>query len=436
MTADDNPDKASVLSEEERGRFFRAADLTLREGGFVHSNLVLERSGVSCTEQQMIDVMRSWCESRDYPLNRIHTGRMGSILLGLVGCGALILGLVASIEGNRSGRTIGYFALSFSIPLIVGAVVLWRSTSRIRDDQTRKANSICPECHEQLGSASRCGCGYLTQGDSTHRGKPAVEQDDPAGEDTPRHSLPEERGPSVWQIKSTTGIKSYAAFADLREEILKGDVTAISEFRINDSSTDTDEVEWTRISELSDSLYDLGTLYHPIRAHMARGGIIGAGVGVGWWLLNLLVTAFGDMNNPVIGGIGVLAIWAIANLKLPCHIQFFSSRFLWGATILGVMFAFQNFSWDSIVSSVATGVGMVAGAIFSGGVVGWLFGLAVGTLTGLIRRNSIQLAPDAIREEAKSRLLYGVVTPLGVLVVLVLAYVFVAIPILQKFTGE
>ena len=169
---------------------------------------------------------------------------------------------------------------------------------------------------------------------------------------------------------------------------------------------------------------------------MARGGIIGAGVGVGWWLLNLLVTAFGDMNNPVIGGIGVLAIWAIANLKLPCHIQFFSSRFLWGATILGVMFAFQNFSWDSIVSSVATGVGMVAGAIFSGGVVGWLFGLAVGTLTGLIRRNSIQLAPDAIREEAKSRLLYGVVTPLGVLVVLVLAYVFVAIPILQKFTGE
>jgi hypothetical protein len=438
VTTDDNSETVSELSENERARFYRAADLTLREGGFVHSNFVLERSGVSCTEQQMIGVMRSWCESRDYPLNRIHTGRMGAILMGLVGCAALILGVVGSIEGNRGGRTIGHIALALSIPLIIGAVMLWRSTSRIRDEQIRKANTVCPECHDQLGAASSCGCGYLTVGEKADRSSPAVgiERDDSASEVAPLHALPEELGPAVWQVKSAAGVQSHTTFDEIRTNILQGDVNSTNEIRIVDPQADGEEPEWTPISELSESMYDLGMLYHPIKAHMARGGNIGASVGVAWWMFNMLILAFGELNNPVIGGIGVLTVWALANLKLPSHVRFFSSRVLWGAMVLGALFAFQNYKWDSIISSIATGVGMVAGALLAGAVVGWLLGAAVGTITGLIRRDSLELAPDATREDAKARLLHGVVVPLGVLVVLVLVYTFVAMPILEKIIGE
>ncbi len=434
-TENNNTEESDELSSDDRARFFRAADLTLREGGFVHSNLVLGRSGVECTEQQMISVMRAWSESREYPLSRIHTGRLGAILMGLLGCAALILGLVASIEGNRSGRTVGHIVLTISVPLIIGAIMLWRSTSRIRDERIRIANSVCPECDDRPTANTSCDCGYLSR--SSAMGV-AGSIDGPEYSGTTaraesKFDLPEERAEPIWQLKAGDTVSSYAAYNDLRDDILAGRVNADHAVRLAEAGADTEpgDAEWTSIGDLSESQYNFGMLYRPVKAHMSRGGVIGAAIGVGWWLLSMAATAFGDLNNPVIGGLAVLALAGIVNLQLPDHVRFFTSRILWGAMVLGAMFSFMNFTWGSIASTFVTGLGMLAGAVFSGLIVGWLLGAAIGTVVGLARRDSLVTAPDATREETRDRLLYGVAIPLGVLVGLSLAYVFVIWPLLQ-----
>jgi len=432
MDTDTPSETATDINAERRRAFFEAADRTLREGGYVHSELIAQRAGVEIGGADLINLMREWSESREYPLSKIGWSRMGAILSGIVGAAGTFFGLAIAITARRISdgeRTaIAVVTAIVVAALLTTAVRLWNSTSRLRQELIDRANSHCPECQSAVDTASgQCACGYLrTQPTAAIADGSTTSPTTPRAADGP---VPADPMPlPVWELATDGGAQQLAGLDAIRDAILSGAVSGDDKARGPAPEGTDEEPAWQPVRELAESEFQLAVLFRPVWAHTMRAAGIGAAIGIGWWLLSLVVQAFTVMDNPVIGGLSLLMVWGIVNLALPPQVVFFSSRFLWGAVGLGSIAAFQNFGWAAVSQGLVPGLGMFAGAVFAGAIVGALLGMAVGTVVGFVRRERLETAPAAIREETTPLLVKGMVVPLLAVVVLVTVYVYWVLP--------
>jgi hypothetical protein len=420
-SAEDAAATTALTGDQARAAFFKAADDQLREGGIMHSELIVARMKGSLTNANLIDLMRAWAQSREYPLNSLTYGQFGGFALMLLGpmLGFASLGVFSawSYKGRGAGPVVGAIFAIASIAMVYYGWTFFRNARMRRRECVERANTICPECHEPVSTATgACPCGYLDK--------------------NARSDVAPGTYQKALEIETAGGKRSFATEDEVRAAILAGTLSRsmqVSQKAEPVTTTDTQspdpQVPQIRASvgDFAGSSFALRSLYEPVWAHSIRGLWVGVVVGICFWLAQLAWTMFYIVDNPVIGGVIIVYLLLIVRLVLPANTNWVLSRIIWGTVPTIIVILSVNYGIGTVFVNIGRGLVMQFGAIVAGSLFGGLLGIMVGTLVGVARKNKIETAPDAT-DEGRGPIKKGLLIPALLFAVLVTLYVIVYIP--------
>ena len=412
------PGSATPLTEEEVQKvFFKAADAHLREGSYFHSELIAARIDVDMGDANLPKLMYAWAKSREYPLLPLFYRHAGGLAMIIVGMFLAFVSLGLSGSNRGPGAAVIAFLAILSIGLIVGGWVLFKKARQERKQHIERANTICPECDEAVDAATGvCPCGYLNT--------------------APGEMVPEDKFQTAWKVETPAGPKTFETLSGVRTAILDGSIsrsmTVVQIKEEGDSQSGEDAKsenapQALTVDDVAAGSFELRSLYQPIWAHTMRGLWIGIVVGVSLWLAQLAITMFSVANNPIIGGVIVVFLILIVQGVLSAKMNWVVSRILWGAIPFIIAMMIVNFGIGTVIRNIGRGLTMQFGAVVAGALFGGLLGMMIGTIVGLIRKDKVQLAPDAT-DEGRDPLIKGLLIPSATFVVLVLLYVYLFVP--------
>ena len=413
---------ATVLTEDQaRTEFFKAADAQLREGGFMHSELIVAGIKGNMANANLIDLMRGWAQSRQYPLNSLFYGQFGGVALMIVGP---VLGIASlaifgawTSSGRGAGPVVATILAIASVTMMYYGWQFFGNARRKRQECVERANTICPECHEQVSRTTMaCPCGYLNK--------------------NARSDIAPGTFQKALEVETAKGKRSFATEDEVRAAILDGTLSRtmkVSQAASPATSTDTQSTDAkvslasASVGELAGSSFALRSLYQPVWAHSVRGFWIGVVAGISFWLAQLAWTMFFVVDNPIIGSVLILYLLLIVQAVLPAQQNWVLSRIIWGVVPLIVVMLSVNFGIGTVFQHIGRGLMMQFGAIVAGAMFGGLLGIMVGTLVGIVRRNRVETAPDAT-DEGRDPVIKGLLIPAALFAMLVMLYVGVYMP--------
>lgn len=420
------PETTTLTEEQARQVFFKAADEHLREGSYFHSELIVARIEGGLGDVNLVKLMYAWAESRGYPLKSLLWRQFGGIAMLLIGSlmAFVSLSFIAILIQGRRGpdAALVTFLAVLSIVLIGGGWSLFKKVRRERKAHIEKANTICPECDKPVASVTQvCPCGYLNT--------------------TPREAVADDTFQTAWEVETPAGLRTYETLSELRAAILNGTISRSMKVNqiVEDTATagtenaDTEKTpQPLNVGDIATGSFQLRSLYQPVWAHTIRGLWIGIVAGISLWLAQLAIAMFFVVNNPIIGGVIVVFLILIFQGVLSAKLNWVVSKILWGAIPGIIAILTVNFGIGAVFQNIGRGLSMQFGAILAGALFGGLLGMMIGTVVGLIRKDKIELAPDAI-DEGRDPLTKGLLIPAAVFIVLVILYVYAFVPWMLGF---
>lgn len=185
-------------------------------------------------------------------------------------------------------------------------------------------------------------------------------------------------------------ITSYSDYTALRDDILSGKLARDEQARkVVYVNSVAKPGKWTTVQKLVKSNFQTRCLYEPIMAHAMKGFTIGWVVGFFLKSLDSAVTYF--TVNPTAGVLWIIFVGLILISMIPSL-----SKANMGAMVVGFL-------------AIYLGMGNLWLAAIAVGIVAFLgvapFGMAVGSVVGLIRKRHLPSAPDAKPEGSRAFLL-------------------------------
>ena len=218
------------------------------------------------------------------------------------------------------------------------------------------------------------------------------------------------------EIRHLNGrIVRYNTLAHFEQDISTGRIYKETEARlippgefINDTPDD-DVIEWSPVAEVINSESSLKMMYRPVWEHCLKGIGIGAICGIALKSIDTIATYF--MADTALGFI-MLALFGSLLFRS------------WWAPALVVILSMKAGFSPAVFP-------MFGGALFTTALIGAVFGIpcgmAIGTITGMIRKRNLRLSPYALSEGNKPVVL-GLVLPVLFLAAAIPFYLFYIIP--------
>jgi len=193
--------------------------------------------------------------------------------------------------------------------------------------------------------------------------------------------------------------------AALRADILQGKITkeARTRFEIKDGDAKPRTIEGTLI-QCSARYPQLADLYTPV-SRLAHSGMrygIGVGIFVNFILLGILVSRTNQTFGLAIMGMSVCFVIAVSLVSFKVNLPAVQTPCMLAAVILPAYLGFNGL------------FPQVLGAALSGGVLGFMPGMTVGAIVGVIRRPQIPKAADALPENAALRIAVPLVVSVAI----------------------
>ena len=215
-------------------------------------------------------------------------------------------------------------------------------------------------------------------------------------------------------------ITSYSDYSAIHNDILSGRLARGEPARkVVYVSSVAKPGKWITVKELVKSHFPTRCLYEPIMAHAIKGLTIGWIVGVALKALDTATTYFSV--NPTAGIIWIAFVGLILISMIPSLSK--ANLGAMGIGFLAIYLGFGNL-WFGIIA-----VGIVS---FLGAAP---FGMAVGSIVGLIRRRKLPSAPDAEPEGGRAVLL-GIVLPILWGIAFIALYLLWLNPLLYQWVSS